>query len=445
MELKRKLINGFSANLAGQAINIFTQLVSVALYLKYWDIKLYGEWLLVIAFPAYLAVLDLGLSTVAANMMTMYVSSNKKLQALAVFQSTWAFLNISSILLLTVGIILLKFLPNFSLIDLNLISSSEITKIMLIQIVNIIISLQSGILQAGYRCDGGFAFGTWIINIFKITEIISISITLIIGGGPSLVAAVILFNSLICYLTSLICLQRKTPWLKLGLNKASVIHLKKMIIPGLSFTLIPISNMIKNQGMVTLIGVSLGAEMIVVFSTTRILFNGIHQIIGLINNTIWAEISVAFGNKNLFLVKQIHHISCKVSLWVTIILVSIIFFIGRIIIEKWTAGQVPFNELYFNIMLLDIFIYSLWFTSSVILVATNKHNTMANMLVITSLISLALSLCLVKQIGISAAAVGLLFSDIFMVYYVLKESLNIINTNPKEFLSYMVNLKLRNI
>ncbi|MEI8158789.1 MAG: hypothetical protein WCH60_18160 [Burkholderiales bacterium] len=63
--LKVKLLRNLGANPYGQLITIAIQLVSVPLYLHYWGVALYGEWLILSAIPAYLALSDIGFVSVA--------------------------------------------------------------------------------------------------------------------------------------------------------------------------------------------------------------------------------------------------------------------------------------------------------------------------------------------------------------------------------------------
>ena len=69
--LKSKLLRNLGANAYGQLITVVTQLVSVPLFLHYWGVTLYGEWLILSAVPAYLALSDIGFASSAANDMTI--------------------------------------------------------------------------------------------------------------------------------------------------------------------------------------------------------------------------------------------------------------------------------------------------------------------------------------------------------------------------------------
>ena len=73
-EVRARVIRNLGANGVSQIVNIIVQLCSVPLFLRFWGVTLYGEWLTLSAIPAYLAMSDLGFASVAANDMTMRVA-----------------------------------------------------------------------------------------------------------------------------------------------------------------------------------------------------------------------------------------------------------------------------------------------------------------------------------------------------------------------------------
>jgi len=58
------------------------QIVSVPVFLHFWGVKLYGEWLIISGIPTYLRLSYVGFATVACNDMTMRVIADDR--------ETWA-------------------------------------------------------------------------------------------------------------------------------------------------------------------------------------------------------------------------------------------------------------------------------------------------------------------------------------------------------------------
>ena len=86
---KRRLLLGFITNWIGRLASTIIQLVQVPVFLHFWGVPLFGEWMIVTAIPNNLSFTNVGFGTVAGNEMTMMVARNDRESALRVFQSCW--------------------------------------------------------------------------------------------------------------------------------------------------------------------------------------------------------------------------------------------------------------------------------------------------------------------------------------------------------------------
>jgi len=83
MSIKSRILKGIFASGFGQAVTILIQLTGLPIFLHFWGVEKYGEWLILSAIPAYLAMSDFGFACVAANDMTMWVAKNQRDKALS--------------------------------------------------------------------------------------------------------------------------------------------------------------------------------------------------------------------------------------------------------------------------------------------------------------------------------------------------------------------------
>src|ERR1700679_43828 len=116
---KRRLMLGFLTNWVGKLSSTVIQFVQIPVFLHFWSVPLYGEWMVVNSVPAYLSFSNIGFGTVAGNEMTMMVAREDRQGALRVFQSCWwliCIICVSTILLLA-G--LLFYLPASHLLKLT--------------------------------------------------------------------------------------------------------------------------------------------------------------------------------------------------------------------------------------------------------------------------------------------------------------------------------------
>src|SRR4030088_3738187 len=87
--VERRLTLGFISNWLSKLASAIIQLIQVPVFLHFWSVPLYGEWMILNSIPAYLSFSNIGFGSVAGNEMTMMVARNDRDGALRVFQSCW--------------------------------------------------------------------------------------------------------------------------------------------------------------------------------------------------------------------------------------------------------------------------------------------------------------------------------------------------------------------
>ena len=162
----------------------------------------------------------------------------------------------------------------------------------------------------------------------------------------------------------------------------------------------------------------------------------------LINNSIWPEMSAAFGMGDMDLARKLHRRACQISILLCLSITAGITIFGNWIWRVWTVGKVPTDSVLLYIMLLQTLLSSFWFTSSVVPMAINKHQRMARaMLVATSLaLLLAWALMRVPALGLRGAAIALTIGDLVTALYVVRESLRLLDDTLSGFLNSMLDL-----
>src|SRR5579862_5551795 len=75
---KRRLLLGFLSNWVSKLANTIIQLIQVPVFLHFWSVPLYGEWMIVNSIPSYLAFSNIGFGSVAGNEMTMLTSAGDR-------------------------------------------------------------------------------------------------------------------------------------------------------------------------------------------------------------------------------------------------------------------------------------------------------------------------------------------------------------------------------
>jgi O-antigen/teichoic acid export membrane protein len=421
----------------GQAVTVVVQLVSVPLFIHYWGVDRYGEWLLLAAVPSYLALSDLGFGSAAANEMTMSAAAGDRERVVSTYQSAWALLG-----LISIAVIALLFVLGFGAsqgawLGIRTLSKSDIFWTVLLLGVGVCVSLQGGIISAIYRCEGRFATGVMLSNAMRLIEFSAVAGAIVVGAGVVTVAATMLTARVIGMATIYALAQSFAPWAKLGFRHARVARIKALASPALSFTAFPLGNAINLQGFSLIVGTQLGAAALVVFSTMRTISRVASQAMNLINSSVWPEMSSAFGRNDVPAAREIHRRACQASIAVGISALIILATGGDRLLNFWTNGKVLMDYPSYQILLGGLAVNVVWFTSSVVPASVNRHQRMALAYLAASICGLLLALVLTRAYGLSGAASAALLVEGVMVIAVLPKSLMLTQDRTGDFLKSM--------
>jgi O-antigen/teichoic acid export membrane protein len=428
-----RLIRGLGANAFGQVVTAGIQIVSVPVFLKYWGVHQYGDWLILVAIPSYLALSDLGFGNVAVNEMTLLVSRGNYAAALSIFQSTWILICVISIFI-TAASSAIVFVPIEKWLNLSETQHWDAVVILGLMILHLLVGQQRILITGGFRCEGNYPQGILYENLLRLVEFAIVSVGVVLGATPVIAAMTFLAIRLGGTLLIWLNLHQKSPWLKYGYQQADIKTIRELFIPASAYMGFPLGEALSIQGMTIIIGAALGAGAVVKFSTLRTLSRIAWQLLRTINYSVWPELSIAFGQQNFELARKLHRYSCKAAVWLTLISLIGLAFLGRPLVTIWTAGQIQFDPVLFDIMLIVIFTNSLWSTSQMVPLAINQHQGIAFFFALGSCLSLVLAILLIPYWNLNGAALSLLLIDIFMIVVVFKKSFILLKENPKTFL-----------
>jgi O-antigen/teichoic acid export membrane protein len=204
----------------------------------------------------------------------------------------------------------------------------------------------------------------------------------------------------------------------------------------------PLVNALNLQGILVVIGYVMGPVAVVTFNTARTISRSAAQGMNLINNSIWPEMSAAFGVGAMDVARMLHRRACQISLLLCLGITLGVAFLGDWIWRVWTVGKVPTDPVLLNIMLLQMVVSAFWFTSSVVPLATNQHQRVARAMLTATCMALVLAWLLlhVPSLGLRGAAIALVAGDVFTAFYVLRESLGLLGDNLGGFARSMLDL-----
>jgi O-antigen/teichoic acid export membrane protein len=436
--VRGRLIRGLGATALGPVVTAIVQIVSVPVFLHFWGVKLYGEWLILSAIPTYLALSDVGFGSVAANDMTMRVAAGDRDGALETYQSTRALISLTSVL---AGIVLLSviwFVPLARWLNLSSIPISESRITLSLLSVYALCSLQAGLFMAGFRCDGNYALGMLVDNSIRLAEFVAAMVAMAVSARPVEVAAVLLAARIVGTLIMRWLILRKSPWLRQGFGRVSMASVRRLALPAVAFMAFPAGNALSIQGMVVVIGLVLGPVAVTTFSAMRTLTRFALQIAETIKNGVWPELSAAYGAQNWKLARKLHRTACQASLWLSLTAVGFLFIAGGRIMTVWSHGRIVMDVSAFRWLLLVVIANSFWNTSSVVTLASNKHQRIAAAYLAATAAATVVAYLLLPRFALRGAAMALLIVDITVGWFVVKSSLVALEDGLRQFLKALL-------
>jgi len=435
---KKRLALGFLSGWVSKLAGTIIQLVQVPVFLHFWSVPLYGEWMIVNSIPAYLSFSNIGFGSVAGNEMTMLVAAEDREGALRVFQSCWWLIAILcgvTILALTGG---LYFLPVARMLHIGAISETDTKWIIFYLGVSVLLGQLEQLLQSAYRCVGRYAYGSFIKSLLTLGAFACMVLPVILHGGARVTALVFAAANVAGTLLLCLLVRRDIPWIRYGWSHASFAEIRKLTGPAIAFMGFPIGNALNLQGTLLAVGYALGPTDVVVFGTARTVSRVALQMVQMVNTTFWPEMSIAFGQKNAELTRTLHRRACQMALILAAAVVLGMMTVGPWFLSHWTGGHVPPSRGLLSLLLLVVVFYALWSTSSTLLAAINRHQRLAAWYIFATSITCVLCYLLARRYGLFGAAASLLVSELVMNVYVLPASLHIAHDTFGEFLASMV-------
>ena len=433
-QVKQRILQGVGANALSQGIGVLIQLVALPVFLTVWGVVGYGGWLVLTSLVAFLALSDVGLATAAANEMTMCVGGGDRRAALGVFQSTWVLLTVVGGVILGGIILLAHRSPVVTWLPLQQISADTAASVIAILAAQVLIVQQTGLLHAGFRCDGHYARGQTLSALARLFEFLAQVVAAFTVGTLLSVAWAGLLARAAAFVVFWGLLRQTSPWLKLGVAHAQRAPMLRLAPSALAFLGMPLGHALGSQGMIQIVAATLGSSAVVIYTAHRTIANIVIQLIMVINNAIWPEFSTAFGSGDLRLMRDLHRAACKWALWLSVPVCVALTLVAPFALPIWSRGKVELVPALLGVFLAIVVIRSIWRTSAVVPLATNRHKLLALLFVAGNGLACAAALVLGEGwglVGIAAATAGV---DVALLAYVLSRSLKTVHDTWRSFL-----------
>lgn len=435
---KRRLFVGFATTLVSKAASTVIQLVQVPVLLHFWGETTFGVWLILTGIPMYLSFSNVGFGSVAGNEMTMLMARKEQDVALGVFQSCWWWISLVMGVTGAAMSVALWLLPMGRLLNIRTISEGDVSWALFWLGLSVLFGQLEQLLQSAYRCIARYSYGNFLKSGLSLAAFGAQLVPVMLGYGPRTTAMVFALANITVTLILCVMVKRDIPWISYGWGHASIKEIKRLTRPSLAFMGFPLGNALNIQGSQLAVNYALGPSAVAVFGTARTVSRLALQAVEMVKNTVWPELSIAFGAGNMDVVRTLHRRACQIALFMSLSVIAIVALFGPTFLHKWTLGKVPSSPGLVGLLLVVVVFYSLWSTSSTLVAAINLHERLATMYSIATGITVVVTYFAARRYGLFGAAGSLLLSELIMDVYVLPASLKIAHDTWGGFLGAML-------
>lgn len=425
--LLTRLKKGIAAGGFGQLVSVVIQFLQIHLLIKLWGAEKNGEWMMLSAIPAQLALGDLGFGAASGNEMTMRVGREDRDGALRVFQSSWSLISALSLLFGSLGLALVFFSPWHSWISLRLIPIWELDFAATLLILMVVAQQQLSLIAAGYKCDGLYARCISAENFLRLGSFLLGLAGVLIFRNVISFAAGISGGYIIGVTAMAIDLKRQRPWIKWGIEHATFGELKPLIVPAFSFMLYPMGHAISQQWFSIAVGTLISPAAVSAFGALRTLSRVVIQATSIFSGPVWVELSAALGRGDYKMARKLHHTITQAAFIIAVAVAAVMVVIGEPVYKFYTDHQVPFDQSVYLWLLAVGVANSLWSASSSVCVSINKHQTFTAVFLAVNFGAVFLVKPLIAVFGMTGAAMALFSVELVMALFVVRNSLYLLD------------------
>ena len=433
-EALKRITATIAAGTVGQVIVFLSRIVLVPLYLTAWGTNGYGQWILISSFAAYLGTLDIGVQMYVMNRLTQ-AHSRGDLDEYHIQQNTafayYAVLAAAA----SAALALFVYSTDVSRVLGADMPPLELAHVLMLLGAGIVWALPASIIWNTARTAGNPAASQWFSNLQTAGVLLFSAAALLLLPSMKLVAAIPLVSVLATCAVAYAYNRRRVPEVRLGLRAASAREAASMIRPSALFGLIVVAVALGQQIPLLLISHSIGIVAVAVFATSRTLAGLIRQVVSLLGNATWTDLTRLESRGDSERLSSAMRILVATSMLAVIALAGALWFDVPAVIHYWTRGRIEPDLGLLRLMLLQVVVQTLWMSASNIPAATNRHRSLSMSYMVSNVAGVALSALLLPRFGLNAIPISFIAAEIVAcVHFVLRDACKIVGMDYPAFL-----------
>lgn len=405
----------------GLFVTIFNQIFLLPIYLRFWSIEMYGDWVALSAVSLFFSSSDLGFTTYFTNSFVVKFTQGKEDNCRKILTNNYCFLlAIFSPLI----VCLLVFLWSFDvvkLLGLHSLDNAQARTVLLLLIIHVLVTMLGKVPNAVYRSSHLAHKAFLVDNLVWLSESIITALVVVLRMSPIIVAIGVLLPRLVILFYKIVD-TRKLFSYYFSFQDFSIREIKEAIGPSISIASFPLSNTILMQGLSLVVNKYFGASELVLFNTSRTVANMIKFCSNIVTQSFYPELSVAYGKKDTYRISQLSRYCIYTAITISILSALLILPLGKSIFRIWTGGKVSFVVSLMAVFLLVIFIDNLWNAVLAPMISTNRHRSLGYVALFLSLVVVFVALIIsYRHGGILLIVLSQMIIHVPMLFIIVEE------------------------
>ena len=427
ISLKKIIFKNFISETGRQGITAIEHLLLVPLFLSFWEIDTYAEWIIISVIPTYLLLGNLGITSYGANLICIAYNQNKRNEVNFIFKNVFFFTCIL-ILFFLIVFLFFDYLFNFRhILKISSLSQTGFSSVIILLVLKLLFSTLTSFLLMLLRAIHKNHILNLFIILFSLTEFLLIIAILLNRGGILDVALIGTLNYFVAFVFTYLFIKKRFRWFNTKKIKISFLYLKKILYPSASFMIPNLSRSFIIQGTIIFIATTLNNNLLIFYNSMRIVLNGMKQLINTYSISFCPEIMIFFAKKKIKKIAEMYKSLLKYNTIISITVVFILIFFIKEPFLYWTKGVIKWEFNFFIIFLAASCLEWLNLPTINLPYAINKHVGLNKIHFFSFVIYWILLLSLFETLDIYAVPNALIFSMLYFLIHNFIYTKNLFN------------------
>ena len=398
-----RMLHGTGAGAVAYGLGIGSNLLLLPLYLRFWSVAVYGEWMALYSVVNYLANLDFGVTTAAINAATMAYASEDWKSFKRVQGTAWTTAIVIAGLGSTFVIVLSLFDFRISRwLGLTAINQRDARFVFCGLSIALLANIPGRQLISVYTSIGKFATYQWLFNAFSLFSVLVTAGALCVGTRPAALAILTMCTTFFTIAFSAWLLRRKGSNLMPRIRDADWRTARVLAAPTGQFGVSMLATALTVQGPIIVLSRALGGPAVALFATTRTVANVVRGTLSLLRAPLRPEFSAFSAQPSKDALRRLFRIAVGIDATIAISLTAVLWSGGVWLIRFWSHGRIVPDPMLLHLLLVAFMLEGFLQMLTIAGWSTNRFHAVSIGQMAAAAISLILAISMLRRFGISA-------------------------------------------